>query len=63
MTAEWFMETRVKVQRIEHADTQIPGACKIPQIPFSFYGKRKFIKQSLTKKSVTNQYKADNLKG
>jgi len=39
MTAEWFMETRVKVHSIKHADTQIPGACKIPKFPFSFYGK------------------------
>jgi hypothetical protein len=50
MPAEWFMETRVKVQSIKHADAQIPGACKIPQIPFTFYGKWTFIKQSLTKK-------------
>jgi hypothetical protein len=36
MPAEWFTETRVKVQSIKHADTQISGACKIPQIPFGF---------------------------
>jgi len=52
MTAEWFMETRVKVQSMKHADTKIPTACKIPQIPLSFYGKWTFIKQSLTKKII-----------